>query len=200
MTAAAPPLVCCVKTGDKYGSEYVTALHAGVARHLALRHSFVCFTEREVPGVDCWPLPAVYPGWWAKLGLFKLERPLIYFDLDVIPTGDLSPLLAIDRFTIIQDWWLPMYNSSVMVLTGRERHVFDSFDAAAMDACPYGDQQFISRQIPDAATFPVEWFRSYKAHRCERAIPDGTKAVVFHGTPKPHECGGWVADHWRPKL
>lgn len=201
MRRAAPsselPLVCCVKTGDKYGPRYVTALRNGVARHLAAPHRFVCFTEQPVPGVTCLPLPADFPGWWAKIGLFKLGRRLIYFDLDVIPTGDLSPLLAIDRFTIIQDWWVPMFNSSVMVLTGDERHVHDRFDDAAMAACPYGDQQFITHQLPDADTFPADWFLSYKAHHCQDAVPPGARAVVFHGTPKPHECGGWVAAQWQ---
>lgn len=191
------PLVCCVKVGDKYGDEYVTRLRDGVARHLPIEHNFVCFTDKPVDGVQCFPPPADFPGWWAKIGLFKLRRPLLYFDLDVVITGGLSPLLGWDGFGIIQDYWQPMFNSSVMKLTGKERHVFDRFDNDGKRSCPAGDQQFISRHMPGARTFPRSWFPSFKADNCQDAAPDGAMAVVFHGLPKPADCGGWVKELWQ---
>lgn len=194
------PLIVCVKTGDKYGPEYVTKLRDGVARHLNAPHDFVCFTDQPVEGVRCYPLPADLPGWWAKMGLFKLKRKLIYFDLDVVITGDLAPLIAHDGIGIIKDWWLPGFNSSVMKLTGNEGAVWDKFAGAPHDnmrSCPMGDQQFITRHMTGAATFPREFFPSYKANRCQDAPTKGAMAVIFHGEPKPHQCGGWVADAWR---
>lgn len=190
------PLVCCVKVGDKYGPEYVTRLRDGVARHFNVPHNFVCFTDQPVAGVKCYPLPADLPGWWAKIGLFKLKRPLIYFDLDVVITGSLKPMLCFDRFAIIKDWWLPGYNSSVMVLTGNEYEVWDEFCPETMTEFPQGDQQYISSMLPGAVTFPPNWFLSYKANDC-REKPDMALAVIFHGNPKPHELGGWVNDTWR---
>jgi hypothetical protein len=192
------PMVCCVKMGDKYGPEYVTRLRDGVARHLAAPHNFVCFTDDPVPGVKCYPLPAELPGWWAKLGLFRLKRPLIYFDLDVVITGDLSPLLKWQSFSAIKDWWLKGINSSVMVLTGNEAHVWDRFKPDVMDRCYGGDQQWIGEQFPpNLKTFPPHWFPSLKANSCWESAPEGAMAVIFHGNPKPAECGGWVADAWR---
>lgn len=193
------PLIACVKTGDKYGPEYVTRLRDGIARHLKVPHEFVCYTDKPVSGVKCAPLPADLPGWWAKIGLFKLKRQLIYFDLDVVITGDLAPLLGWDGFGILKDWWLPMFNSSVMVLTGNEGHIFDRFQDHphdAMRSCPAGDQQFITRHTREARMIPAEWFPSFKADRCQDAVPDEAMAVVFHGVPKPDECGGWVKDFW----
>ena len=195
-------LIACVKTGTKYGPEYVRRLQAGVARHLPSRkdHEFVCFTDQAVEGVICEQLPADLPGWWAKVGLFKLERPLLYFDLDVVITGDLTPLLEWDRFGIIKDWWLPMFNSSVMRLTGNETHVWDAFakdPMQSMQLCRYGDQEFVTRHMPDARTFPRAWLPSYKADRCQAAPPKDALAVVFHGLPKPCQVGGWVAETWR---
>lgn len=192
----AKPTVCCVKTGDLYGPEYVIALRDGVAKHMTIDHNFVCFTDKPVDGVRCYPLPANLPGWWAKLGLFKLGRKLIYFDLDVVITGNLDALCGLNRFSIIKDWWLPGFNSSVMVLTGKERHVWEKFSPDMMPLYPQGDQQFITAKLPDAFTFPPEWFPSYKANRCADAVPDRAKAVIFHGLPKPSQCGGWVAELW----
>lgn len=188
--------IACVKTGDKYGSDYVVRLRNGVARHLEQPHEFVCYTDRPVDGVACRPLPADLPGWWSKVGLFKLGEPLVYFDLDVVITGDLKPLTEWSGFGILRDWWLPTFNSSVMVLTGNERHVFDRFTPADMSRCYLGDQQWITECLPDAATFPPEWFPSFKANKCVNRVPDGAQAVIFHGEPKPHQCGGWVKEHW----
>jgi hypothetical protein len=190
--AVEKPLICCVKTGDKYGPEYVVNLRNGVARHFPGDHNFVCFTDKPVAGVNCYPLPADLPGWWAKLGLFKLGRPLIYFDLDVVITGSLQPLLCLDRFAIIKDWWQPGYNSSVMVLTGKERHVWRDFKSDMIPSIPGGDQDWITEKLPGALTFAPNWFPSFKASE----INPGAMAVIFHGNPKPHELGGWVADEW----
>lgn len=193
----ASPVVCCVKTGDKYGADYVCRLRDGVARHMGA-HQFICFTDIPVDGVDCRNLPADLPGWFAKLGLFKLGRPLIYFDLDVVITGDLSPLKCFsDRFSIIKDWWLPGFNSSVMLLTGNERDIWYRFKAEMIPRLTFGDQQYITEEIPNAATFPPNWFPSYKANDCKAAAPPGAIAVIFHGNPKPHECSGWVNEAWR---
>ena len=188
---------CCVRVGDKYGDEYVTKLQAGVSRHLPSHqgHVFTCFTDRSITGVLCEQLPENLPGWWAKLGLFKLKQPLIYFDLDVVITGDLTPLLEWDGFGIIKDWWQPCFNSSVMKLTGEEGEVWDDFTPDVMKRL-HGDQDWITEVMPFGATFPREWFRSYKADFCEEQVPAGTIACVFHGLPKPHQCGGWVRKQW----
>ena len=193
------PLVACVKVGPKYGPEYVLALRDGVRRHMPVDHDFVCFTDEPVEGVRCLPPPADLPGWWAKIGLFKLGRPLIYFDLDVVILNDLTPLLEWDGFGIIKDWWQDGFNSSVMKLTGDERFLWNNFHPEhAMRNLP-GDQDYITGMMPDARTFPPHWFQSYKANKLQNAEPEDALAVIFHGRPKMPECGGWVAEKWNPK-
>jgi hypothetical protein len=189
-------IVACVKVGDKFGDEYVTKLRDGVRRHLHRDHKFICFTDRAVAGVDCLPPPSDLPTWWAKLGLFRLGQPMLYFDLDVVITGDLAPLCDWNEFGIIKDWWLPGFNSSVMRLTGTETHVWACFHQSLMTSLPFGDQQWITMQMSQARTFPPQWFPSYKASRCFDDSPHGALAVIFHGRPMPHECGGWVAEQW----
>lgn len=195
--------IACVRQGPKYGEDYVLKLQAMVKRHLppAGGHEFVCYTDQEpIPGVLCERLPAALPGWWAKASLFKLREPLVYFDLDVVITGSLAPLLQWEGFGIIKDWWLPGYNSSVMVLTGREGVVWDKFTPDVMRTRHAGDQQWITECLPGQETFPAAWFPSWKANRCgEMAEPaPGSIATIFHGSPKPDDIKvGWVPKHWR---
>lgn len=192
------PLICCVKVGTKYGSEYVLRLRDAVARHLPVPHRFVCFTDDPVDGVECFSPPADLPGWWSKIGLFKLKLPLIYFDLDVVITGDLSPLLDWQGFSAIKDWWQPGINSSVMKLSGKETHVWENFDPKLMRKYRGGDQEYIGQQFPpNLKTFPPNYFPSYKANKCQDGPPSDALAVIFHGFPKPSQCSApWVHQAW----
>ena len=193
-------LIACVKKGDKYGHDYVRKLKRGIERHLdrPRDHDFVCFTDDPVPGVLCESLPDNrLPGWFAKIGLFKLKEQALYFDLDMVIVGALKPLLDWEGFGILADPWLPTFNSSVMRLTGNEGHVFDTFTPDAMRGCYMGDQQWITQAMPGANTFPVEWVPSYKAHRCADGYPPSAIAVNFHGEPKPSQIqSGWVKEMW----
>lgn len=193
-------LIACVKTGSKYSPEYVTRLRDGVARNLTIPHQFVCFTDDPVAGVACRALPRALPGWWAKIGLCEIEEPLIYFDLDVIITGDLSRLLEWEGFGIISDPWLASFNSSVMVMTGKEADISLSFKNDMMGRIKGGDQTWFTMMRPNAKTFPSNWFPSFKAAAADDKPPDDAMAIVFHGLPKPHEiASGWVPQLWKTR-
>ena len=193
-------MICCVRTGKKYGPEYVTRLRDGIARHApkGSKQPFICFTDDPIEGVECLPLPVDLPKWWAKLGLFTLGKPLIYFDLDVVVVGSLAPLLAWEGFGIIKNPWLKGFNSSVMKLRGDEGHVWDKFTPGVMSVMR-GDQDWLNVAMPEAPMFPIKWFPSWKAHRCfamPEPPPDAI-AINLHGSPKPHQIkDGWLHDHW----
>ena len=193
-------MICCVKVGTRYGDEYVLRLRDGVRRHLpeyAKDTRFVCFTDKPpVEGVECEPAIDL-PKWWAKLGLYKLKQPLIYFDLDIVILGSLKPLLDWQGFGVLKNPWLKGYNSSVLKLTGNEGHVWDRFTPGVMTAMR-GDQDWLNVAMPGAPVFPVEWFPSWKVHRLFTldAPPKGAIAAICHGSPKPHQVRGWLNDHW----
>jgi hypothetical protein len=118
MPMADPVNVICMKWGSMYGPEYVNNLRAGVSRHLARAHRFVCFTDdaRGIdPQVEIRPMPEVQlPAGqadlrWRKLSVFgdrlaDLRGTTLFLDLDLVVVADLAPFFSLPgAFRIIRD-------------------------------------------------------------------------------------------------
>lgn len=207
--------IVSVRVGDKYPSEYVLTLHDMIARNCSEDQAHWCVTDDpdSLPdGITAIPHCPTLPGWWQKVYLFSEHmpwgagEPVLYMDLDVAVTGRLEGLSK----GIIKDWHWPTYNSSVMRWDyGEHREIWDKFPLEAIDAHSAslagllpkgqvngGDQEWITR-ISKWDTFPAEWFISYRDAVSWPA--DTSKAVIFHGSPKPHEVEqGWVPGVWKP--
>jgi hypothetical protein len=191
--------VACVNWGTKYDPRYVEILEAAVKRNLKAPHEFVCFTDNP-KNYRCKTrtLPKGLEGWWNKLFLFSkgcFDSRVLFLDLDICVTGSLDELVEIPSpFCIIEDWHVPGYNSSVFVMDpDSHTEVWEDFNST--EGFP-GDQDWITHKIPNAPVFPSGWCVSYRSHAVP-GVPRGTKVVVFHGTPKPHEFPSyWVKDYW----
>jgi hypothetical protein len=213
---AAVPTIVCIKWGIKYGPEYVNRLYSMVSRHTTAPHRFLCLTDNPAgitPGIETAPLTEHHlTGWWHKLTLFKsdpygITGPLLFLDLDVVITGSLDDLLFYaPALTICQDFLTGGYNSSVFLLwAGSRTEVWDEFARAPTLVCSRfaGDQDWITRVIRSrhsgggAELWPSAWVKSYRVDLKGGPPPPDCCIVVFHGRPKPHDCGGWVRDHWR---
>lgn len=186
--------VYCLKWGTKYTANHVNALASRVRRFSDAR--LVCWTDNP-DGVECetWPLPGVpLKGWWWKVWLFSLERPFLFLDLDVVPVGDLAPLIDMPGpLTIIKDPWQAGFNSSVFKTDGSLSRLWWSFRPDRDTRRLHGDQNWITEQFPQAAEWPPEWCRSYKADLGKTKSPDrDARIVYFHGKPKPWE----VSHEW----
>jgi hypothetical protein len=110
--------VICMKWGRLYGPEYVNHLRAGVKRHLARPHRFVCFTDDgtglaadvEVRPIPDLGLPAGQKDLrWRKLGVFNerladLTGTTLFLDLDLVVMQSLDPFFEQPgAFLIIRD-------------------------------------------------------------------------------------------------
>lgn len=205
--------VVCVRQGDKFGPEYVTKLYASVARNLTagVEGRFICFTDQphELPGhIHIRPLPDGVTGWWSKLalfqpGLFEDGDRVLYFDLDTVIVGDLDEICAYDgEFAILQDFYRPQgWQSSVMGWrAGFGVHIWERWIEEGRLEIEGGDQAWIEEcQRPWAHRwqhlFPGK-FCSFKAD-CHPFPPEEASVVVFHGEPRPANCGvPWVAAMW----
>lgn len=193
-----PPLIVCVKVGTKYGAEYVNRLAAMVRRHTSTPYEFLCLTDDRA-GVDCAsaPIDCEYPGWWAKLVLFKphpalAARRVIFLDLDTVIVGNIDFLLDYQGpFAILRDFYRPNgYGSAVMsIAPGYGCAIWQKLaEHPKLWMAEFaGDQDFI-RMCVDGADLWQDLYPSkivsYKVH-CGQGIPEGTVVVCFHGEPKP---------------
>lgn len=216
--------IVCVKTGTKYGPEYVNILFDMVRRNLpeGTPGKFVCFTDDPdglSEGIESRALPADLKTWWAKLYLFAPETfetgdRIIYFDLDTIITGPLDPLLEYDGdFAILRDPFDPsIWNSGMMLWkAGAVSEIWTRWIDQDEPILPGGDQEWIMGLRDDQEwinavrnggeilqdLYPNKIF-SFKKHCFNGLPPRGSMVVYFHGEPKPHNCGEeWVKHIWK---
>lgn len=179
-----------------YSPAWVTRLRDQVAAHLPLDHRFVCLSNVDVPGVETKPLVTEWPGWWAKVEIFNPANDLgdrvLYLDLDVFVTGDLTPLvqqaapLALmppsHVFGTLRPRDLPgvvrRYQASCISFAppaGRE--LFDECGPSVL-AQFRADQDWIGHRRPDAVTMPPTWFA--KAKQCRDGVPADVRVVLAH--------------------
>ena len=156
-----------------------------------------------------------------------IKGNILYLDLDVIIFNNIDLLFTHDpgNFQIIRDFnrcrvsdW-KLSNSSVMRWeTGKLDYLWQEFAAnpGKVMSSNHGDQDWITkRAAQDIRHWPDEWIRSYKWEmqgRKDTKIIKGDKKVfehpptiaeencvaVFHGEPKPFNCGDpFVVDNWR---
>jgi len=190
-------VVCVLKSGGVYDATWVLRLRDGVARHLPIEHRFVCLSDVDVP---CERIPLVHgwPGWWSKLELYKVEGPVLYFDLDTAIVGDLTEIAAHARgweMILLRDFYRPdEFASGVM---GWEfRGPLARYEWFAEDPVKFmklhqdrGDQGVLQRGwvSPSAVRcWQDELFGqivSYKIH-CRNGIPPEARVVCLHGKPK----------------
>ena len=213
-------IVACVKTGNMYGPEYVNKLYAMVARNLpdGMPGRFVCFTDDAdglLPQVETRPIMGEgLEGWWAKLWLFsdeafELGDRIVYLDLDTVIIGPLDDIVSYDGpFAALRDFYRPeALQSSVMSWeSGYMTDIWDRWEEAGRPIIDGGDQEWIRRVVMDFPHFDRRvdfWqdlflgvFCSYKRD-CHPYPPTAARVVVFHGEPRPHNCGQpWVAAMW----
>lgn len=208
--------VVCVWWGDLYGIDYVQKLYNSVKRNLSIPHQFYCITEHDhVPeGVQKIQTPNTSKGWWQKVnlfqpGLFPKEARILYLDLDVVITDSIDHIASSwGEFVMIENFGPnkkhAAHNSSVVLWSPSELsdHIFNAFDQSVTREL-HGDQCWIWRVMDSYITnFSRPLIDSYKyakRHDWKRSRVDKpySPIMVFHGNPKPHECGdAWVRKHW----
>jgi len=222
-------IACVLKSGGDFDEKYVWSLFDNVTNNLKdTEYQFVVLTDMVsylfnervkkahgfIPAVCndygkiiTIPLINYWPGWWAKIELFKLKGPVLYFDLDTYVCGDIS--LAAENllieakndvspsFFMLESFASKRFNSphkwasGVMAWTGDWSSIYDDFMPSDMDEYEW-DQRYIVSALGNTIIQPVQDLIpdivSYK-HHCKNGIPEGTQVVCFHGKPRPHDVG-----------
>lgn len=215
-------IACVLRSGGIYTPEWVAKLQRGVARHLSMSHRFVCLSDVDLPAtIERIPLVNDWPGWWAKLELFRpglFDGTVMYLDLDTVVVGSLDAIATYPhRFTMAHEFYRPEFLcSTAMAWTGDYSFIPEAFAAypkwfaARYDAVlpdgRIGDQAYLEdcmvaneeRADTFRDLFGERSIASYKVHGCQDAPPPDAAVVAFHGNPKPHQIDtGWVPREWR---
>jgi hypothetical protein len=147
---------------------------------------------------------------------WRRGQRVLYFDLDTVIVGDLSPLADLDiPFGICANFtraagnleWPCLYGSCVMTFgPDYGDDVFRKFWPdrwALMDkAGKYGDQKVIEELEPNAVLLqpllPPNFFLGYRyLEQHKEAPPDGCSLVIFAGKAKPHSTvNKWARAAW----
>lgn len=202
------------KTGRAaYDVDYVYRLAEGVDRHLSVPHRFVCITEWHIAGIETRLLEHDWPGWWAKLELFRpglFRGRVLYLDLDTSVVGSLDEIASYaGPFAMIDDWvhdWLGA--SGVMAWEPGEHteSIYTEFCRMAEGAMRShrGDQNWISGAVewePLRELYPGQIVSRWV--ECEGGVPPDARIVCWHGTPKPASIGWELSgsrEHWRERI
>lgn len=214
--------VACVYNGGRYSQEWVEKLKRGVERNLAVQHRFVCLSNEDVSCCDTLPLLHDWPGFWSKIELFRaFVGETLYLDLDVLVTGDITPLVITNIIThelvMLREEPRGLANSSVMYWRKPKTTIYQKFAAEpdrymqqyGGDQHPhykqYGDQAFIADRCGSLRywnkLFPREWFHAFSFDgKATSDIPGpDVRLSVCLGEPKfdNHLNNDIVKAHWR---
>jgi hypothetical protein len=214
-------IVVCVRSGTKFGFEYVTKLRNMVARHMSRPYVFVCLTDMmdRCEGMVFVSIKEIgLHGWWCKFLVFepawRASSQIIYLDLDTVVIGDLAQLADVPHeFAILESpvrthgikSYPCKFNSSVMTIAGgRCGFMWERFDrrrsTMMLEHDRYGDQKAIEELYPDAAILnrlmPKGFFVNYRDLTSHK--PKEASVVNFGGPSKPHSCPiPWVQAEWQ---
>ncbi len=175
--------------------------------------------------VDCAvPDPTVktlkhdWPGWWSIVEMFRETGPVVSTGLDTVFTGNIDCLtdLALQTdsndvymlrpFNAKRPWAGCKFLSGIIVRNGNWRYVYDGFENAKAWIMDYyrlgGEQKYTYERLQKKGANikylqdAVGGIYSYKFHcRDNGAPPDGARAIMFHGDPRPFQCREqWIKD------
>lgn len=192
-------VACVLRSGGDYTPEYVERLAYGVQRHSPWR--FVALSDCSLD-FETIPLAHDWPGWWAKLELFRpglFEGPVLYLDLDTVIVGDLSPLMSVKHeFTMLADFFKPQYAASgVMAWEGDWSRIYRAFasnPSGHIARCNtrqcFGDGGFIAKNLGRRPDIWQARCPNLIASRKVVATRNADERIVcYHGRPRPAETG-----------
>lgn len=213
-------VACVLRSGGDYAWPYVRDLGMAISRNLSVPHQVICLTDRftvpihELDARFVRPLAVehAWPGWWAKLEIFALEPPVLYFDLDTVIVGNIDPLAnwvsdSCEGLMMLRGFYRGDRCSGIMGWRQDMRWLYDHFknhyanraefmpgDRMRIGASRFrGDQNWLAmmavkEHIPVTLAqdiFPGIY--SYKVDVRDNGIPDDARIICFHGKPRPHE-------------
>lgn len=162
-------VVTVLRSGGEFNATHVQAMQRQVTQWGPTGTRFVCLSDVPVEGVETIPLLHKWPGWWAKIELFRpdIKGDFLFTDLDNVIVGPMDdlfnrgfPQLQHNGWTALM--WLPEWcRRSVWDLFVNDPVHWMEFYAQANRPVlngvgNYGDAGFISGRLREFATWEEE--------------------------------------------
>jgi len=175
--------VVCLKHGEIYDWSWVDKLYNGVCRSFTAKINFHVLTDKldqsrsynQILLPDFGEVRAYEKNagaWWYKMWLFSEEHPLqkqfVYFDLDMVFTGNCDFILDCpeNKLGTILEWQMHlsstsryMINSSLLVMNPvYHRYIWNKYKTNRKRAQEmfHGDQDFISDIVDKSTVYPFD--------------------------------------------
>lgn len=189
---------------QEFFPKHVQALKRQCEEHAPFAE-FECLTDQRIDGVKTRPLKHGWPGWWSKMELFDPSVPgdFLFLDLDTVLVGSLEDIEKVTELTLLRDFYRDGkklkegLGSGLMYVPEEARHEIWDFwmqqPALQMKVFNRGDQHLLEKFYLGTAK---RWqdlvpgqICSWKVHCKYGLIPPGTRAICFHGIPRPWHLG-----------
>lgn len=205
-------IICVYWDGDFRGRDFssddVERLRATVDKHIDRPYEFFCLTNRmdEYLPAEKIPLKYDWPGWWAKMELYRPDLPIpqrrtLYMDLDSHAIRSLGPLLDFetDGLTMFRTreargkrlnppiGSVYVYQAATMMFDfpdARMTEVYDKFLRAPGEWIKRfrSDQDVIGAWQPQLPVFPAHWL--IKLSSCTNMVRPPDDVIIVTGQPK----------------
>lgn len=195
-------IACVLRKSKEYDVDYVEHLVKGIKGNLHVDAEIVCISDTNVSHV-CKQIEFEHdwPSWWCKLELFSHPylkgKEVVYFDLDTIIQGDITPLVEYDHnFSMLRDFYFKQrFGSGVMAWKGDRSYITKAFNPHKhpkeyVTSENWGDQAFIRDNvgekigiIQDVTTVKVDSYKLITKKR-GKSLRD-CDVLCFHGKPRP---------------
>lgn len=208
-------IACVLRSGGCFTPVWVQRLQRQCAEHMP-ECQFVCLSDVPVEGVETISLVHDWPGWWAKLELFRpgnLANRILYLDLDTLVLGRFAFPESL-RLHMLSDLfkpnvpasgamaWIPCLETEAIYhnfcLTGESYMRLPKWKRNLKSGA-FGDGGFIGQyphlrlqdELPGV-------FNSAKVGGIMEKGPGKWPVVCFHGSPRFHELdkNHWARKHW----
>lgn len=197
-------IITVLRSGPEYNAEKVLAVHAMVERNITIPHEFICLSDIEILGIKTIPLRHNWPGWYAKMEIYRPDLPegsKLYLDLDTSIVSNMDSVLesaaaSSKPFVILRDFYRGAVNpfsmgSGLMYWSADMSFLYDWYLKNPVDI--RGGDQAILEQLLNVKYVAfwqdiTEAVCSFKVHiqPLKRILPKYS-VVCFHGKPRPWE-------------
>lgn len=184
-----------LKSGGAYKPEHVLRMQGLLDQYVDCPAKFVCYSDIEIEGVEVRPLLHDWPGWWAKIEMFREVEDSFYIDLDMTITGNITDMVTVDSdFMALRNMTprIEGIGSAMMKWRGDKRFIYETFKSDPgrymaehsrdkMGTPWLGDQGFLWSLCKD----DLEFYQHRFPNRIKKFNEQGGNVKVYYGRNKP---------------